>query len=656
MSPRLPLVALLTIGLVACSSDSDVRVADTEETAPETTAPDESTPETTAPDDTTVDTTSPDDQTAGELAWGECDDELVDQEAGMECATFTVPLDYDAPDGDTIDLALIRVPASGDRQGAVLFNPGGPGASGFDPIAINGPVLSSELGIENFDLIGFDPRGVDRSGGIRCVTDEVFDKYLYVDSLPDTPEEETLLEESESVFVDGCLAEYGDALNHYSTANTARDMDAIRAALGDDQLSFLGISYGTYLGAVYASMFPDNVRAFVLDAAYEPNGDTIEQQYITQAVGFEGAFDNWAAWCQENTTCAFNAADVAARWDALRTQLDTTPVPADDGRLGSNAVMERATIAALYSDSQWPVLAKALADVEAGNPTGIFALADEYNGRSPDGTFSTLFQSYSVIECASDIDNDVPDDPAALVAAVQEAAPRFGADYRVEDFDADSDTCAKLTPEPELIELDYQGDGAVVVIGGTNDPATPFRWAEEMAAAMGPNAALVTYTGEGHGQLLSSTCVTAIEAAVLADAELPDDGTTCDPDPPVEQPSWWGDVPTPEGVSEPEELPAVLAALGAGPTQVFAEVRTTDLALDDADTAYADALESAGFTSLGENPIGIDGTSSTAYTIDGEILLVISLGPEAFDTEELGSVKASVPAGKTVVLLAYLPG
>ena len=174
-------------------------------------------------------------------------------------------------------MALVRLPASGDRQGAVLFNPGGPGGSGFDPIAFSGSSIASALGLDNYDLIGFDPRGVDRSGGIRCVTDAFEDAHLYVDETPDTPEEQALKDEADTGFVDGCKQKYGDTLRFYSTANTARDMDAIREALGDDQISFLGISYGTYLGATYATMFPDHVRAMVLDSAFEPNGDTVEQ-------------------------------------------------------------------------------------------------------------------------------------------------------------------------------------------------------------------------------------------------------------------------------------------------------------------------------------------------------------------------------------------
>jgi pimeloyl-ACP methyl ester carboxylesterase len=654
MRRRFALVSIALATLAACSTDSGVRV--TRDTSPGSTGADTSAPETTGADDTTPDsspdTTAPSDP--GTLGWGKCDDEKAEDPA-LECATLTVPLDYDAPDGDTIDIAIVRVPATGEREGAVLFNPGGPGGSGFDPIAISGTIISQELDLENFDLIGFDPRGVDRSNGIQCQTDAEFDKYLYIDGTPDTPEEQALSDESEDAFLNACQAKYGDTLQHYSTANTARDMDAIRAGLGDEQISYLGISYGTYLGGVYATLFPDRVRAFVLDSAYEPNNDTVEQQYDTQLRGFDGAFNNWAAWCQTNDECAFKSDDVPGRWDALRARLDSTPIAAADGRMGNNAVMERATSASLYSRSEWPVLGTALADAEAGDPAGIFALADDYNGRNPDGTFNSLFQSIGVIDCASDISADAPEDPAALIAYLQGISPRFAADYTVDDFANSATYCQDLTGGSEYTELSYQGDGKIVVIGGTNDPATPFRWAEELTATMGPNARLVTYTGEGHGQLLTSTCVTDIEVTLLVNDELPEVGTVCEADPPVEEPSWWKDIPEVDGVSPPESLPAIAAALGVTDTQYYSEIRTTELSPDEIMEQYTEGLEAAGFTALGENPIPIDGVSGTAFLADGaDTLLVIVLTPEAFDTDDLSSAKPSAPPGKNVVMLVYL--
>jgi pimeloyl-ACP methyl ester carboxylesterase len=306
---------MLTVSMVVagCTAGSGVtarvRTIATTESSVAAPAPAPAPDNSVVPVPTSTATTDP--PLEGSIAWGACTDELA-TEAVLECATLAVPLDYDDPTGTALDLALVRVPAEGERRGAVLFNPGGPGGSGFDPIALSGTVIQSELGLTQFDLVGFDPRGVDRSGGIKCVGDAFQDAHLYLDDTPDTPEEQQLLDEADQGFIDGCTAKYGDTLKFYSTANTARDMDAIRAGLGDDQMSFLGISYGTYLGGVYASLFPERVRAMVLDSAYEPNGDTVEEQYLTQLVGFEGAFNDWASWCQNDEACQFTAADVGA--------------------------------------------------------------------------------------------------------------------------------------------------------------------------------------------------------------------------------------------------------------------------------------------------------------------------------------------------------
>ena len=422
--------------------------------------------------------------------------------------------------------------------------------------------LAPALGLESFDLIGFDPRGVDRSGGIRCVSDQFQDEHIYVDETPDTPAEQALKDEAKTGFTDGCKAKYGDTLRFYSTENTARDMDEIRSALGDDQISYFGGSYGTYLGATYATMFADRVRAMVLDSAFEPNGDTVEQQFKTQLVGFENAFNNWIAWCQQDTSCEFNAADVGAAVGRVETTARRHP----DRRVGWPHGQQRSPG---DGDDGGALQRERLAGARPGacsgrngDPTGIFALADSYNGRNDDGTYNTLFQSFPVINCASGIEGAAPDDPAALVATLKAAAPRFGKDLTVDDVTQDADQCNTLVGKAEPLPLSYAGDGPIVVVGGDNDPATPIRWAQKMTGELGPNTRMVTFTGEGHGQLLVSTCVTDIEGAVLADLKLPDPNTTCDPNPVVPKPDWWDTLPVPDGMSDVADLarwPASLA-------------------------------------------------------------------------------------------------
>ncbi len=489
------------------------------------------------------------------------------------------------------------------------------------------------------------------------MSDEFVDEHLYLDDTPDTPEEQALKDEAEDGFIDGCKQKYGDTMRFYSTENTARDMDAIRAALGDDQISFLGISWGTYLGATYATMYPDRVRAMVLDSAYDPDGDTVQQQYETQLVGFEGAFNNWAAWCEGDTACDFTATDVGARWDALKQQLDDAPITGAGGRVANNATMERATRAALYSENQWAVLAQALAQAEAGNVAGIFAVADSYNGRSEEGTFTTLFQSFPVIQCASGIGLAPPDDPEALAATLRAAAPRFAKSITADDLISEAETCDQLVGDVDPVKLSYAGDGPIVVVGGANDPATPMRWAQELTARLGPNTRLVTSTGEGHGQLLVSSCVTAIEAALLTDLVLPDLGTVCGADPIVDKPDWWDGLPVPGEVSDITALPAVAAALGASPTQLFSEMRTTSLSVDEVISAYTDAMSEAGFQQFDAPPaLPIEDTAQGAYVdFGGRALLVVAIGPKAFDDRSLQSAKVEVPPNTTVVWLIAVP-
>ncbi|MCB0998171.1 MAG: alpha/beta fold hydrolase [Acidimicrobiales bacterium] len=660
---RSRLIITLVAGIVtvaACTADQGVSSTEARpsgSSAPDTTAPGDTSPDATEPNGTDPDPTSSappttDGPTIGALDWGACTDEAATDEA-LQCATLTVPLDYDDPSGETLDLALVRVPADDpdDRIGAILFNPGGPGGSGFEYIAQAGSTIVGEMGLEDFDLIGFDPRGVDRSNGLRCLDDAEFDAQIYLDDTPDTPEEEAALEAADDAWVQGCLDRYGDTLVHYGTENVARDMDAMRAALGDEQLSYIGISYGTYLGSVYATMFPDRVRALVLDSAYEPTGDSVEQQYTTQLVGFDTAFANWAAWCEAEASCAFRADDVPAAWDQLVIDLDATPAPASDGRLANDTVMRTATSSALYAESQWPLLASALAEARDGAGDKLFVLADGLAGRNPDGSYVTLQQSFPLITCASGLGDEVPDDPAALAERMRELSPRFAADVSADDFE---DSCAELMPAVTPPTLDYAGDAPILVVGGLEDPATPFRWAEEMTDAMGPSARLLTYTGEGHGQLLNSTCVTEFEAATLVDLELPDEGAVCEPDPDVPEPDWWTSLPVPDGVSDVIDSSGSDALLGITPSLAFSESRTTDLSPDDALDAYDAALEALGWI-VGDRAEPIDGVPQGVYFDDsGAVFSVLAIGPEAFENPDLdGLDQVADPTRTLLVLLAF---
>ncbi len=572
----------------------------------------------------------------------------------LECATLTVPLDHADPDGEQIDLALNRIPASGARTGAVLVNPGGPGGSGVDVVEALGSIAVQTMGLRELDLIGFDPRGVDRSGGLRCVDDDELDELLYPrvgpdGAIVDAGADETVAGElDDERFAAACREVYGDSLQHYSTIATARDIDLIREAFGDDTISYIGISYGTYLGAVYATLFPDRVRALVLDSGFEPTGDTLEQRYLTQLVGFEDAFDAWAADCGGDDGCPFAHDDVGAAWDALRDRVADEPVPADDGRAVDDGVLGTATSAALYDPITWSRLSSALAGLEQGDPGGVLELADLYNGRRVDGSYRTIQQSFTVISCASGFGAPEPDDPDALAALIREAAPRWGSDV---DADSFGDRCAGLVEPVELPTLGYDGDAPVVVIGGINDPATPFRWSEELTEAMGPSATLVTWNGEGHGMLFGSDCLMGIAGRVLTELRTPPEGTVCEPDPDVPKPDFWDDIGVPDGV-DPEPLgPEALLLLGLPPRLVYGEARTSVLGAEALLDAYATELSAAGFTSFGrEEPL--PGMLLDTYaTSSFEIVAVLVLTEEAYESDDLAPARRLVGDGETLFAL-----
>jgi len=587
-----------------------------------------------------------------DIIWGECTGDDAPEEP-FECATFEVPLDHMVPGDETVSLALVRLPADGESRGVILTNPGGPGGSGFDFVVNAGETLAQSLDLGDFDLIGFDPRGVDRSDGLRCLSDELMDKYLYVDSTPDTPEEQKLYDEAEEIFEDECEKVYGNKIDYFSTVNTARDMDFIRRGLKQDAIHYIGVSYGTYLGGVYATLFPDHVASMFLDAPFDPQGDTVEESYLTQIKGFEDSFNTWAKWCEQESSCAFTAPDVGARWDALLKQLDDSPFVTDAGREVNNSAMESATIQALYSRSYWPLLATALEQAEQGTGEQILRLADMYNGRNDDGTFSTIEQSGRIIRCASGFGKEPPEDPAALVEQLREIAPRFSSDIEVSDFDRN--TCDGLTEGAPLFDIAYDGDAPIVVVGGEKDPATPMRWAEEMVQNLGSNARLVRFSGEGHSQLLTSSCVDSIALAFFsAESELPENDTRCDPDLPVEQPSWWNEVPPATSSEIVLDRNVVGPAVGISDTEIYAEYRAVSLSAPDIYADYVQRLAQAGFEP--DDPDATSAVESAQFFSNGSksMALLIIEGTDLVESQ-LMQPAGPIPAGSRLVILAFLP-
>lgn len=590
------------------------------------------------------------------ITWHSCNDKSIRSEdsSKFECSTVDVPLDYAQPDGEKISIALIRLPASGSRTGAILYNPGGPGGSGFDYVASMGQTYVDKLHLEGFDFVGFDPRGVDRSGGLRCQTDKELDKYMYPDTTPDTPEEVALLQAAYDSFAVACKAKYGAKVKFYSTANTARDMDMIRLAMGEEKIGYLGVSYGTYLGAVYASMFPTHVRSMVLDSAFDPKGDTIEERYMTQKRGFEKAMNNWIAWCEKEATCAFHASNVGARWDALYTKLDNQPVAGKDGRLANQEVLDTATKSALYSQSRWGNLAQALADVEAGDAAGVWYLADTYNDRQDDGTYLTANQSQSVITCASGILYDSVPNADELLKKMQTEAPRMSRSVTAKQLAAPSD-CRIYMDEMPIAPVQYTGTAPVLIIGGENDPATPMRWSTKMHDEMGPNAALLTYSGEGHGQVLGSKCVDAAASQVLTTQKLPADGSKCDPDPDVTMPRWWQRLPADVSGAVVIEATTMRDAMQFKASEVYLQawaVSGTDQ--KDVMSDYDVKMATAGFTNP-DDPKEISGGLLKYFCDGNDCVGVLVLDATALAKSDWESMRKFVPANHCLVVYLYFP-
>ena len=587
------------------------------------------------------------------ILWSACEGEDAPG-APFECSNVEVPLDYGNPDGTKITIALVRIPADKeyDYQGILLTNPGGPGGSGFDFLVSSGEELQNEVGLYSFDLVGFDPRGVDRSNGLRCATDDELDRFSYLDYTPDNADEKKALEEYESD-ESTCESRLGSSILHFSTENTARDMDRIREGMGVESLSFLGISYGTYLGGVYATLFPERVAAMVLDGGFDPQGDTLEQEYATQARGFEEAFGNWITWCESNETCEFRSADVKSSWDALYNQLDKKSLITTEGREVNHQVLMTATVFALYSSSSWEYLGTALAGTQEGDADLLLAMADFFNDRNEDGTYATSQTSSYVIGCASGFERELPVDPVEFVRKLKEEFPWYYRELEPSDFDEPS--CESIFENQTIVEVSYSGDAPIVVVGGTNDPATPFRWSEELKSVMGSNSALVRFTGEGHGQILDSKCVGAIAATAFEDREVPKSVRTCGKDEKVERPDWWLNMPGKAQIGMTLDSEMLNEAIDLKDTDAYSEYRSVKEDAESILEKITDAFVKAGYevSCDGEEPPLFDPCFFTKGELE-QFGLVLYTSSE-LDDYELNQPKGPVPANTTLVVFYYWP-
>ncbi len=449
---------------------------------------------------------------------------------GMQCATAIAPRDWSDPAAGDIELALVRQPAtSGNRIGSLLVNPGGPGGSGYDFIKDSVDYATDERLQASFDIVGFDPRGVNRSTPVTCQDDaEELDEFLY-DIVPGEPGSDEWLAESAEVtraFGERCLELTGPLLGTVDTASAARDLDMLRAALGDETLHYLGFSYGTLLGQVYAELFPEKTGRLVLDGAVDPAASDFEVT-ATQAEGFESALTAFLEDCLTASDCPFSGSvdDALLEIRALLDTLDASPLAADDGRQLGSATMFRAIILPLYNLSTWGFLRQLFDDVFRGETAYAFELADQYNGRLPDGSYrDNQTEAFIAITC---LDEPGPGDAESMRAEAEqlrELAPVFGPQM---SWGGTGCPNWPLPATRDRVPIAAPGSTDILVVGTTNDPATPYRWAVAVAAAL-ENGHLVTYEGEGHTAYnKSNSCINDAVDDFLIEGVFPQSDPLC---------------------------------------------------------------------------------------------------------------------------------
>lgn len=453
-----------------------------------------------------------------QIDWSECD--------GAECATLRVPIDYAAPSEGAIELALLRVAAEGDRIGSLVVNPGGPGASGVDYAESAGLIVSPEVA-QAYDVVGFDPRGVARSAPIECYDDAQMDDLLGSDPSPDDDAEQAEIDSLLEDFADACGQAAPDLLAHVSTIEVARDMDVLRAALGEEQLDYLGASYGTFIGATYAALFPDRVGRFVLDGALEPTLSSLEIGR-GQAGGFEQATRSYVQDCIEQGDCPLGD-DVDAGMQRITDFLDD--VDADPIAVSGDTVTELTEgwallgiVVAMYDQSAWPILTEALQRAFDGDGTSLMFLANIYADRTAEGDYNgNGNQAIYAVNC---LDRPATDDNRTqeeIRAEFEEVAPTFGR------YLAGEGACEYWPAEAAETIEDYSAVGAapIVVIGTTGDPATPYEWAVRLADIL-DSGVLISYEGEGHTAYgRSNGCVDDAVDAYLLEGTVPKDALSC---------------------------------------------------------------------------------------------------------------------------------
>ncbi len=490
--------------------------------APETTTTAAPTTTTTAPTTTTAKPApAPPVTSPGGLAWRAC--------GALQCASLSVPRDYADPAGPALTLALARKPARtpAARIGSLLINPGGPGDSGVDDLPAELRSLTATLQ-NRFDIVSWDPRGVERSAPVHCSDPKATagggggdgGGAPPLDPAPTDDAGRRALADAYRAGGEACLRYSGDLLRHVGTDSTAEDLERIRLALGEDKLTFIGHSAGTLLGAVYADRYPQHVRAFVLDGPIDPSL-TLDQMTLAQAVGFEGALRSFFAWCDATATCRWRPAnpDRTAAFVALMDRIRQQPLTASGGRIVGVDTFVSGTMSRLTARSRWPSLGDALAAAERGDGSPLATLASNYQNAGA----SNAADARQSILC---LDHPAPRDPGeypALAEASKAQAPVFGPVFTWAALSCGVwSVPSTLTPGPTRAA----GAPPILVVGTTDDPATPQGWARSLAGQF-EHGVLVLRQGAEHVAYYYSSCVRGLVDAYIVNGKTPASGTTC---------------------------------------------------------------------------------------------------------------------------------
>ena len=457
-----------------------------------------------------------------EISWEPCSG----RSPRSRCATVTVPLDYRNPTGRTIDLALLKVPATGPNPQALLVNPGGPGAGGLDFAeylsTVTGPNVRSM-----YDIVGFDPRGVGQSAPVRCLTGAQTTQWYRTDSTPDTAQERRTLLNRARAIARGCLNHDPELARNVGSTNTVKDMDVIRQTLAQDTLHWFGFSYGTGLGALYAQEFPSRVGRFVLDGGVDPRLNAM-QLSKGQSDGFQLAVRRFAADCARRSECvASSQRGVLRNINRLLKNLDESPMRTDGPRRLVQAEALSALFFSMYSTQLWPTLRNGLRQATRGNGTTLQLLAQQSRNQiGPDRYGSNMASAFYAIACW-----DFPATPgiAGLSAAARSWSRGVAVPEMARAMSWGNVPCSNWFGHspvpPQAVTSTTQA--SILIIGTQFDPATPYAWSQALKAQL-PTSRLLTYRGDGHTAYGGANlCVDGITNRYLTTGELPEPGTTC---------------------------------------------------------------------------------------------------------------------------------